>query len=247
MLISSISSSLLISGLSLRSAWPEIAELLIMLAIMTELGVAPIYIWVVDVYGRSSATGLALLASLPKLAAAYALIAIRPAVPAPIPVVLGALSMLIGNLGALTSRELNKILAYSSVLHGGFAVFIYPVNPPLSLAIMLADALGKMSLFYYADGGSAKWASLVIVMNQIGIPPALGFWPKLLIIIAAVEAWGWAAGAYLLANIVMSVPYYIRVFQTIPEGVAKFAFLSAVIVLALGFVPDFWIRYILSL
>ncbi|MEM4755333.1 proton-conducting transporter membrane subunit [Pyrobaculum sp.] len=255
LIISTLATTMLISGLALREAWPGAGDLLILLAIATELGAAPMFQWVVDVYGRSSAAGLALLASLPKLASAYVLFALRPGLAGvasafdigAVATALGALSMLVGNLGALTSRDLRRILAYSTVAHSGFALFIYPLSPQLALAMVLADAVGKMALFHFAERGGARWGTLLMVMNQIGIPPALGFWPKMYIVLTAASAWGPAAGAYVLANIILSVPYYLRVLQITPPGATRFSYLAAALVLAFGLVPPLWIPYILSL
>lgn len=255
LIISALATSMLISGLSLRETWPGAGDLLVLLALATELGAAPMFQWVVDVYGRSSAVGLAMLASIPKLASAYALFAARPGLAGAasqfhigaVAVALGALSMLVGNLGALTSQDLRRILAYSTVAHSGFALFIYPLSPDLTLAMVLADAVGKMALFHFAGGGGARWGTLLMVMNQIGIPPALGFWPKMYIVLVATSAWGPAAGAYVLANIILSVPYYFRVLQMTPPGETRFSYLAVAAVLAFGLAPPLWISYILSL
>ncbi|AET33527.1 proton-conducting transporter membrane subunit [Pyrobaculum ferrireducens] len=246
LLISAISTSMLISGLALRGTWGDVGNMLLFLAIATELGAVPMYMWVVDVYGRSSPAGLALLASLPKIAAAAALVYLKPAVPQAVSLAVGALSMLIGNLGALTSHDLRRVLAYSTVAHSGFALFAYVLSPGLALALVFADAVGKMALFRQLDGGGSRWEALLLVMNQIGIPPVLGFWPKLYLLLAATHVLGTAAGLFVLANIVMSVPYYIRVFHTLPGGVLGFLH-AAVVILALGLVPFAWISWILSL
>lgn len=246
LIISAASNSFIISGLVLRGLYPDFGNFLITLGIATELGAVPMFLWVVDVYSRSAAAGLAALASLPKLAAAYAFVFIRPEAPHLVFYVIGGLSMLIGNLGALTSYDLRRVFAYSTVAHAGFALFAYPLNSWLAFLLVFADALGKMALFYHLDRGSSRWGAAVLVSNQIGIPPVLGFWPKLYLVIYVAAALGPAAAIYVLLNIVMSVPYYFRAMSSLPPGASVFPKATAVALSVLGAAAPLWIIYLLS-
>ncbi|MEM1597164.1 MAG: proton-conducting transporter membrane subunit [Pyrobaculum sp.] len=244
LVISAVATNFLVIGLSARGG--SFGEFFILLALAAELGAVPLYVWVVDVYGRSSPSGLAALASLPKLAAGFALLYIAPKLPPAVFYGIGAASMLLGNLGALTSRDLRRVLAYSTVVHAGFALFAYPLSPALSLLLILADALGKMALFSHLSSGSARWPAVVLAMNQIGVPPVLGFWPKLLIIVLTAQHLGPVAAAYLLANVALSVPYYFRVARELPEGALQFPAAVAVFTTVVGAMAPLWLAAALS-
>ncbi len=244
LVISTIANAFVVTGLALRPVYGDLGNFLILLAIATELGAVPMFLWLVDVYGRSSPAGLVALASLPKLGAGFALVNMTPQAPHVVWYALGALSMLVGNLGALTSQDLRKVFAYSTVAHAGYALFAYPLNPNVALLLIYADALGKMGLFYHLDRGSPQWSAIALAVHQIGIPPMLGFWPKLYLLIYAAASLGLAAAVYILANIVMSVPYYFRVMATLPGGTASFPKSVSLAVVALGVSAPLWLLYL---
>jgi len=246
LVISSFASAFLFIGLGQRGS--PLGETFLLLAVALELGVAPMFLWVPDVYGRSHPAGLAILASLPKLSAAFALLAFKPAPPAALAFLLGALSMAVGNLGALTSADLRRILAYSTVAHSGFAVFIYPLQPEVALALVLADAFGKLGLFYAMYAGTPPWAAKTLAIHQIGLPPLFGFWPKMLLVLITAERLGWGPALYVLANVVMVAPYYFRLMDQLPAGRSAVPLAAAVAVAALGVVVPLWfIHHVSSL
>jgi len=163
-----------------------------------------------------------------------------------LPLALGALSMLIGNLGALTSTDLRRILAYSTVAHSGFAVFIYPLQPEVALALVLADAFGKLGLFYAMYAGTSPWAAKTLAIHQIGLPPLFGFWPKMLLVLITAERLGWGPALYVLANVVMVAPYYFRLMDQLPASRSGVPPLVAAVVVALGVVAPLWFIYHIS-
>ena len=92
-----------------------------------------------------------------------------------------------------------------------------------------------------------KALEVALFMNQIGVPPALGFWPKLYLLILAAYTLGPHVGVYLLANIALSVPYYFRVARDLPSGVGPVAAAIAVVLTAAGAVAPLWLSHTLSL
>jgi NADH-quinone oxidoreductase subunit N len=244
LVVSAFASAFLFIGIGQRGS--PLGETFLLLAVALELGVAPMFLWVPDVYGRANPAGLAILASLPKLSAAFAFLAIKPAPPAALPLALGVLSMLIGNLGALTSADLRRILAYSTVAHSGFAVFIYPLQPEVALALVLADAFGKLGLFYAMHAGASPWAAKTLAIHQIGLPPLFGFWPKMLLVLITAERLGWGPALYVLANVVMVAPYYFRLMDQLPAGRSAVPLAAAVAVAALGATAPLWLIYHVS-
>lgn len=244
LVVSTFASSFLFIGLGQRST--AMGEAFILMAVALELGVAPMFLWVPDVYGRTHPAGLAILASLPKLSATFALLAIRPETPAVLFYALGALSMAVGNLGALTSVEPRRILAYSTVTHTGFAIFIYPIAPEVTLALVLADAFGKMGLFYALNTGTYRWTTRILVLHQIGLPPLFGFWPKAALVILVAEKMGTVYALYVLANIVAMAPYYFRLMEVITEGKDVFPAAVGIIIAAIGVTTPLWFIYHVS-
>ncbi len=124
-----------------------------------------------------------------------------------------ALSMIYGNLAALTQTNVKRMLAYSSIAHGGYAL----------MALVAASAYGTWSLLMYmfvytfmnlgafgfvilleskgyagetvADYAglarrhpAAAAGMLLFMLALAGIPPTAGFMGKLYVFAAAVEA-----------------------------------------------------------
>jgi multicomponent Na+:H+ antiporter subunit D len=125
---------------------------------------------------------------------------------------LGTLSMVVGVLLAIGQRDLKRLLAYSSISQIGYVVLGIGLGTPLGilggLLHLFNHSVFKALLFLnsgaleYATGtrdlqmmgGLGKkmpvtyTTGFVASMSIVGMPPFSGFWSKLLIIIAAVEA-----------------------------------------------------------
>jgi len=124
---------------------------------------------------------------------------------------LGALSMLVGVILALSQWDLKRLLAYHSISQIGYVVLGIGLGTPLGIFAglyhLFNHSIFKSLLFlnsgavdYAAEtrdlketGGLAKvmpvtgWTSLIASMSIAGIPPFNGFFSKLLIIIACIQ------------------------------------------------------------
>ncbi|GAB4232496.1 MAG: proton-conducting transporter membrane subunit [Acidobacteriota bacterium] len=133
-------------------------------------------------------------------------------------VTLGLLSMLVGVILAVGQWDFKRLLAYHSISQVGYIILGVGLGTPLGIAAGLFH-LFNHSVFkslLFLDSGAVEQATgtrdlrrmgglarrmpvtggttLVASMSIAGIPPFNGFWSKLLVILAAVEAgWYWAA------------------------------------------------------
>lgn len=141
-------------------------------------------------------------------------------------VTLGVLSMLVGVILAVGQWDLKRLLAYHSISQVGYIVLGIGLGTPLGLAAGLFH-LFNHSVFkslLFLDSGCLEYATgtrdlrrmgglgrlmpvtrsttLVASLSISGIPPFSGFWSKLLVILAAVEAgWYWAAFWAVVASL----------------------------------------------
>ncbi len=139
---------------------------------------------------------------------------------------LGVVSMLVGVVLAVGQWDLKRLLAYHSISQVGYIVLGVGLGTPLGLAAGLFH-LFNHSVFkalLFLDSGSVEYATgtrdlrrmgglgrrlpvtggttLIASMSISGIPPFNGFWSKLLIIVAAVQAgWYWAALAAVVGSL----------------------------------------------
>jgi len=126
--------------------------------------------------------------------------------------VLGIVSIFVGALAALGQNDIKRMLAYSSISQIGYVVLGFGIGTPLgilgALFHLFNHALFKSLLFLNAGaveqstgtrsldkmGGLAKRMPLTAATSAVaslsiaGVPPLNGFWSKLLIIIALVQA-----------------------------------------------------------
>jgi multicomponent Na+:H+ antiporter subunit D len=125
---------------------------------------------------------------------------------------LGAVSIVVAALLALGQKDMKRMLAYSSISQVGYVVLGLGIGTPLGLAgglfHLFNHALAKGLLFLTSGsvqqatgtrnmdemGGLAKrmpvtaLANLVGALSIAGVPPLNGFWSKLIIIVALVQA-----------------------------------------------------------
>ena len=160
---------------------------------------------------------------------------------------LAALSLVIGNLVALVQTNLKRMLAYSTISHVGFlfmglshggqlgysAAMFYAI----SYAIMSAAAFGAIIALSRKDFESEQiddfrglWSRnplqamlvLFVMASLAGVPPFLGFWAKLEVLRAALDAGlMWLAVVGVVCAVIGAF-YYLRVIKVMffdePEG-----------------------------
>lgn len=154
---------------------------------------------------------------------------------------LAALTMIVGNITAIAQTNLKRMLAYSSIAHGGYLMmaFVTYGNPAMSSATATAMVY---YLAAYAFTSFAAWAVVVAVerneggglelgdvaglvrrhpglalamavamLSFVGIPPTMGFWGKFYLFRTAVEGGYTWLALVGLLTSLVSAYYYLRV------------------------------------
>ena len=153
-------------------------------------------------------------------------------------IILAILSVAAGNIIAIAQSNLKRMLAYSTISHMGFFLFgmasggvqgysaaLFYV---LIYAVMSLGAFGVILCLVRADhesdhlddlkGLSARspWIAflmLILMLSMAGIPPTAGFFAKLLVIQALVQAeLVWAAVVAVLLAVIGAF-YYLRIIK----------------------------------
>ena len=151
---------------------------------------------------------------------------------------LAALSLVIGNLVVLAQTNLKRMLAYSTVSHVGFLFlglagggaqgYAAAMFYALSYALMAAASFGAIVVLsrrgFEAEriedfkGLNARdpWTAglvLCVMASLAGVPPFLGFWSKLAVLRAAVEAGQLWLAIVAIVFAVVGAFYYLRVIK----------------------------------
>ncbi|MEO6964349.1 MAG: NADH-quinone oxidoreductase subunit N [Acidobacteriaceae bacterium] len=208
-----------------------------------KVSLAPFHIWTPDVYQGAPAPVVALMSTAPKAAAFAVLLRITYGafgsvahVWVPLLWILAVLSMTIGNISALTQRNVKRMLAYSSIAHAGYILVAFTAVASMGIAsvcfyiaayaAMNAGAFGVISyLSGYNEARTnvsdyagvarrhpvAAAALAVFLLSLIGIPFTAGFFGKFYVFTGALHSgYVWLAVIGLL-NSGISAFYYLRV------------------------------------
>jgi len=104
---------------------------LILIGLGFKVAIAPFQIWTPDVYEGAPTPVTALFAAGPKAAAFALLLRIFATVPSATRYwfwafwILAAVTMFVGNLGALVQSNVKRLLAYSSIAHAGYILVAF--------------------------------------------------------------------------------------------------------------------------
>ena len=148
---------------------------------------------------------------------------------------LGVISAVVAALLALGQKDIKRMLAYSSISQVGYIVLGIGLGTPLGilggLFHLFNHALAKGLLFLTSGsvqmatgtrnldemGGLAKrmpWTAatnLVGSLSIAGVPPLGGFWSKLVIIMALVQAGRWPYAVIAVLASVLTLWYYLLI------------------------------------
>jgi proton-translocating NADH-quinone oxidoreductase chain N len=186
-----------------------------------KMALVPFHMWIPDTYEGAPTTISALLSAATKkagFAAAFKAIIFGMLVFnldwSLMLAIIAVLTMTIGNLAALTQRNISRILAYSSISQAGYMLIGLSLAPFSDLAMqgtmlhVMNHAVMKSSAFIAAAGIAGVLAtqniddyrgigrrmpvtSLVMVIALFalaGVPPLNGFWSKFILFASAVDA-----------------------------------------------------------
>ena len=178
--------------------------------------------------------------------------------------IISALTMTVGNLAALPQRNIKRLLAYSSIAHGGYllmgAVLLTPEGLGAIIFYLIVYFFMNLGAFYVVvlianEAGSemidgyrglatrapfVAAAMAIFLFSLTGIFPFAGFFGKWLLFNAVIsEGMYWLAIVGLL-NSVVSLYYYARIVKAMylesTEDTESFSFSKDTIVLLSVFV-----------
>ncbi len=133
-----------------------VATALMFVGLGFKVASAPFHVWTPDVYEGAPAPIVGLMSTGPKAAAFAVLLRVMFEANAPgrfwLIWVSAALSMTLGNLGALVQNNVKRLLAYSSIAHAGYLLAAFAAQPELgaSAAMFYTAAYAAMNVGAFA-------------------------------------------------------------------------------------------------
>jgi NADH-quinone oxidoreductase subunit N len=186
-----------------------------------KVAAAPFHVWTPDVYEGAPAPVVGFMSTAPKAAAFAVLLRVVFAINAPgrfwFLWVAAALSMTLGNIGALVQDNVKRLLAYSSIAHAGYLLVAFAMTSPensltgISAAMFYTAAYAAMNVGAFAvvshlANVGERYVNLedyeglgrsspllaatltVFLLSLIGIPITGGFFAKFYVFSAALRA-----------------------------------------------------------
>jgi len=220
---------------------------LILIGLGFKVSAAPFHVWTPDVYQGAPAPVVGLMSTAPKAAAFAVLLRITftgfPTYQhrwAILMWVMAALSMTVGNLGALMQRDVKRMLAYSSIAHAGYLMVAFTAFPFDGIAAACfytatyaAMNVGAFAVVTQIAGYDERARSIddftglgqkrpylaallsFFLLSLIGIPFTGGFFGKFYVFSAAIHGGNvWLAVIGLL-NSGVACFYYLRLLAAI--------------------------------
>jgi len=195
--------------------------------------------------------------------------------------IIAVMTMTVGNVAAIMQKNLARMLAYSSIGHAGYILIGLSIAPFSSMGLqgslfhILNHAVMKGAAFIAVAGIVSTLAianieklkglgrkmpitSLGLVISLLalaGVPPLNGFWSKLILFGAAIDAGPVAAWAPWLAiagilNSALSLAYYGWIIRKMyfegetekrvkePKSIIAVMIFSIIFIVAIGVYPD---------
>lgn len=210
-----------------------------------KVSAAPFHMWTPDVYEGAPTPVVALFATAPKFAA---MILIARTLSegfggihdqwAQVLILICLISFAVGAIGGIAQKDVQRLLAYSSIANIGYALLgvaagteqglqamlmfmtLYVIDQIGFFAILLSLSKSGRPIRRIADLAGLKKdrpltavAITILSLSVLGMPPFSGFWGKYYVFGAAAEAGYWQVAAVGLVASVVAAFYYLRIIK----------------------------------
>jgi NADH-quinone oxidoreductase subunit N len=221
-----------------------VAMALMLVGLGFKVAAAPFHIWTPDVYEGAPAPIVGFMSTAPKAAAFAVLLRVVFTINAPGRVGLlwlaAALSMTLGNVGALVQSNVKRLLAYSSIAHAGYLLMAFAMTDSANSLAGIAAAMfytaayaamnvGAFAVVSHFGNAGERYVSLedyaglgrsspllaatltIFLLSLIGIPMTGGFFAKFYVFSAAVKAHLIWLTLIGVINSAIGAYYYLRI------------------------------------
>lgn len=210
-----------------------------------KVSAAPFHMWTPDVYEGAPTPVVALFATAPKIAAMVLIVrvlvegfGVAHGQWAQVIILISLISFAVGSFGGLMQKDIQRLLAYSSIINIGYALLgvaagtqagvqatlmfmtLYVIDQFGFFAVLLSLSRNGRPIRKIADLAGLKKdrpltavALTILSLSAVGIPPMSGFWGKFFVFGAAADAGYWMAGVAGLVASVVAGFYYLRIIK----------------------------------
>jgi len=218
----------------------------IIAGLVFKFGAVPFHMWVPDVYEGSPIPVTLFIGTIPKIAAlgmAYRLLSdtflsINSELEL-LFIIIGILSLFIGNIFAISQVDIKRMLAYSAIAHVGFIFFGFLVSDAhdfsfvtfyitmyiistlgvFGVVIVLSSKIREANFikdfsFLGIDYPVLGIVMVILLLSLAGVPPTVGFYAKFFILKNLVSYGYIELAIFAVLMSVIGVFYYLKVIKT---------------------------------
>jgi NADH-quinone oxidoreductase subunit N len=219
--------------------------ILVFIGLAFKVSAAPFHAWTPDVYQGAPTSVTTFMSVATKVAAFVVMVRLFDDTFAAyvshwsaVVIAVAILSMVIGNLAALTQTSVKRMLAYSGIAQAGYILIGVAVGAGTPLGVqgalyyLAAYALTNLGAFAVVTVMSGRGEDLdrydnlrglwhrrpyvaaamgFFLLSLAGFPPTAGFFGKFLVFAAAIQGHNVALALWGIATSAVSVFYYLRV------------------------------------
>ena len=228
-----------------------IGAALVLIGFGFKVAAVPFHMWTPDVYQGAPSAVTAFMSSGAKIAGFAALLRVFATAFPSIAVdmtdvfwALAALTMIVGNVVAISQTDIKRLLAYSSIAHAGYILMAFvPYGNPDVAPVSIAAGLFYLVSYAFTNFGAwgvvialeksegkglniADYAGLakrhpalaaamtVFMLSLIGLPPTIGLIGKFYLFRAVIDGGFYGLAVIGVLTSLISAFYYLRVVVT---------------------------------
>nr|AWV84056.1 NADH dehydrogenase subunit 2 [Tettigades opaca] len=224
-IIQSMGSSLLFLSIVLWNDYIMLVEYIVMFGLMIKIGCPPFHMWFPSVMEGLSWKNCFILSTIQK----FTPMVLISYLSTGLMIVFIIMACIWGSIGGLSYSSLRKIIAYSSIYNLGWIIgginmfvhswFIYFLIYSMTLCMLCylfsLNNLNYLNQFFFIYNNFYSWLILMMLfMSMGGLPPFIGFIPKMFMIYSLVNSEYYVVCMFLLMSALIVLFFYLRVVFT---------------------------------
>nr|WGT88613.1 NADH dehydrogenase subunit 2 [Sclomina erinacea] len=207
----------------------ELFSMMLTISMVLKMGGPPFHFWFPEILDKMTWPGCFILMTWQKIAPMYILSCIIDLNSLFMSIII-PIMVLTGSIGGLNQTSIRKIMGYSSMDHMGWMIVCMKFNNSLWMfyfliyAIILASIIYTFNFYstYYINQYSnkslnftEKFMIIIAFLSLGGLPPFLGFLPKLIVIQLTIMYNSYIISMILVMTTLITLFYYIRLISSI--------------------------------
>nr|WGT87755.1 NADH dehydrogenase subunit 2 [Sclomina erinacea]WGT87885.1 NADH dehydrogenase subunit 2 [Sclomina erinacea] len=207
----------------------ELFSMMLTISMVLKMGGPPFHFWFPEILDKMTWPGCFILMTWQKIAPMYILSCIID-LNSLFMSIITLIMVLTGSIGGLNQTSIRKIMGYSSMDHMGWMIVCMKFNNSLWVfyfliyAIILASIIYTFNFYstYYINQYSnkslnftEKFMIIIAFLSLGGLPPFLGFLPKLIVIQLTIMYNSYIISMILVMTTLITLFYYIRLISSI--------------------------------